>query len=119
MPVILPNLPQARVLARRRPRQYLQLTKAAGSDEVAPSKPRTRPRNIKLIVDEKRHPEQPNKAQNAPKPIWTEEKLRSVDNSARDEGSRSPSGSGRALCRGFCLTTTDPLPVARLRLSSN
>jgi hypothetical protein len=44
-----------------------------GNDEAAPSNPRTQPRTIKLLVDEKLRPEQPNKAHNVPKPIWTGE----------------------------------------------
>jgi hypothetical protein len=42
---------------------------------AAPSNPRTRPRTIKLLLDEKLHPEQPSKAHNVPKPIWTGEEI--------------------------------------------
>ena len=38
-----------------------------GSDEAAPSTPRT----IKLLMDEKRHPEEPSRAHKDPKPVWT------------------------------------------------
>ena len=37
---------------------------------------------------------------------------------SENEGSRSPSGS-RGMCRDFCLATTDPLTVAKVRLGSN
>ena len=41
--------------------------RARGSDEAARSNPRT----TKLLVDEKTHPEEPNKAHKKPKPVWT------------------------------------------------
>jgi hypothetical protein len=42
------------------------LLQVAGSDEAAPSNSRT----TKLLVGEKTHPEEPNKAHKEPKPVW-------------------------------------------------
>jgi|SRR5215831_13732562 len=41
-----------------------------GSVEATPSTSK-KPRAIKLLVDEKTHPEKPNKAHKEPKPVWT------------------------------------------------
>ena len=65
---MLPEVALARQRhARRSSSAAVRRTRVAGSDDAAPSNPRT----TKLRVDEKTHPEEPNKAHKEPKPVWT------------------------------------------------
>src|SRR5262249_28065526 len=56
-----------RCRSRRSRRRVLRQSMVVGKNEGAPSIPRT----TKLLVDEKTHPEEPNKAHKEPKPVWT------------------------------------------------
>ena len=56
----------------------------AGSDDAAPSNPRT----TKLRVDEKAHPEEPNKAHKEPKPVWTGQVIERKERERNNYGDR-------------------------------
>jgi len=55
-----------------------------GSDEAAPSTPKT----IKLLMDEKRHPEEPSRAHKDPKPVWTGQVIERKERERNNYGHR-------------------------------
>ena len=46
------------------------------------------PRTIKLLVNEKRHPEEPSKAHKEPKPVWTGEVIERKERERNNYGHR-------------------------------